>query len=293
MKQQPTSPPASQWTIGDIVTFSHRERTWTGIIVKTGRTYVDVLCDEERRFRVPYALLTRAHAVALPKPRQHEHHRALVHAGDRVQFAFRNTQLEGVVARLNPQRAHVIVDDGREYRVSYGLLQQIEQAKVATTTRSAAEIEAIAGLARAFLAQHSLSQWSFQFDNGRKRAGCCQYRTQIISLSYEFTKHAPEEEIRDTILHEIAHALVGKSHNHDEVWRAKALEIGCSGRRCHDLQFSTPRYIMKCERGCWVATAERRKRGIICKRCQGQIVYLTYTEERWHQERNRVAPSAT
>ncbi len=60
-----------------------------------------------------------------------------------------------------------------------------------------------------------------------------------------------DEEVKDTILHEIAHALVGKAHHHDDVWRAKALEIGCSGRRCHDLQFTPPRYLVTCERGCW------------------------------------------
>src|SRR5690606_4367091 len=31
--------------------------------------------------------------------------------------------------------------------------------------------------------------------------------------------------------HEIAHALVGSRHGHDDVWRAKALAIGCSGSR--------------------------------------------------------------
>jgi hypothetical protein len=36
----------------------------------------------------------------------------------------------------------------------------------------------------------------------------------------------------DTILHEIAHALVGARHGHDRVWRATALRIGCSGTRC-------------------------------------------------------------
>ncbi len=41
-----------------------------------------------------------------------------------------------------------------------------------------------------------------------------------------------EDEVLDTILHEIAHALVGPQHGHDAVWRAKAREIGCSGERC-------------------------------------------------------------
>lgn len=73
-----------------------------------------------------------------------------------------------------------------------------------------------------------------------------------------------------------------KAYHYDAVWRAKALKIGSSGRRCHDLQFTSPRYIVTCERYCWVATAERRKRGVICKRCQGQVVYNTYTKERWN-----------
>jgi hypothetical protein len=38
-----------------------------------------------------------------------------------------------------------------------------------------------------------------------------------------------QELIRDTILHEVAHALVGENHNHDEAWRAKAIELGATG----------------------------------------------------------------
>ena len=158
-----------------------------------------------------------------------------------------------------------------------------EQVLSITVSRNQPELDAIAQLARGLMSQHQLDQWSFQFDNGTKRAGCCHYATHVISLSYEFAKRAPDEEIKDTILHEIAHALVGQKHYHDAMWRAKALEIGCSGRRCHDLQFTPPRYIVRCERGCWVMTAERRKRGVICQRCRGNVVYVTYTEERWQR----------
>jgi predicted RNA-binding Zn-ribbon protein involved in translation (DUF1610 family) len=34
-------------------------------------------------------------------------------------------------------------------------------------------------------------------------------------------------------LHEIAHALVGPGYGHCWVWKRKALEIGCNGKRCH------------------------------------------------------------
>jgi len=253
-------------------------------VVKKHRVSAHVVCDQHRGFRVPYALLTVSPGGGRPPILSHtDHHRATFHAGDQVQFVVKGTRVAGLLARVNPQRAHVIAEDGREYRVAYAGLQQVETRTAATVTRTAAELDAIAQQARELLAQHHLALWSFRFDNGRKRAGSCQYGTQVISLAYDFAKHAPAEEIHDTILHEIAHALVGKAHNHDDVWRAKARAIGCSGRRCHDLQFTPPRYIVQCERGCWVATAERRRRNVICRRCRGALIYHTYTEERWRQ----------
>jgi predicted SprT family Zn-dependent metalloprotease len=204
-----------------------------------------------------------------------------------VSFDVRGKEMQGVLIRINPTRGHVAAEDGREYQVPYSALQLEEQTDSPPRSRSPEQLEDVAQEARRLLMHHQLPQWSFQFDNGTKRAGCCHYMTQVISLSYEFAKRAPKEEIRDTLLHEIAHALVGKAHHHDDAWRAKALEIGSSGRRCHDLQFTTPRYIVTCERHCWVATAERRKRGMICKHCRGKIVYETYTEERWHRTNDK------
>jgi predicted SprT family Zn-dependent metalloprotease len=284
MDGNPTTRTGARVTIGDTVTFVHQSRTWIGIVVKTHRASAHVVCDHQRGFRVPYALLTVSpDPVRPPVQSPTDHRRASFQAGDRVQFVVRGTTVGGLLARVNPQRAHVIADDGREYRVSYTVLQRVEAHPAAAAPRTAEEIDAIAQRARELLEYHQLSLWRFHFDNGRKRAGCCQYATQVISLSYEFAKSASEEEILDTLLHEIAHALVGKAHHHDDVWRTKALAIGCSGRRCHDLQFTPPRYIVQCERGCWVTTAERRRRHVLCQRCRGTLVYHTYTDERWQR----------
>jgi predicted SprT family Zn-dependent metalloprotease len=209
--------------------------------------------------------------------------RASFHPGDRVQFVGKGVIVTGLLARVNPKRAHVIAEDGREYRVAYATLQQVDTRPTATISRTVAELDAIAQHARELLAQHHLALWSFRFDNGRTRAGSCQYGTQVISLAYEFAKHAPAEEIHDTILHEIAHALVGKAHHHDDVWRTQAIALGCSGKRCHELQFTPPRYIVQCERSCWVTTAERRRRNVCCSRCHGALIYQTYTAERWRR----------
>jgi predicted SprT family Zn-dependent metalloprotease len=277
----------SQVQISDRVTFSYQGRDWEGTIAKKGSQHAYIVCENQQEFRVPYQRLQKIVGTAThPVQTANERRRAQFNTGDRVSFQSAETLRYGVIARLNPSTGHVVCEDGKEYRVSYGLLQHLPETCAPTHgVRSQAELAHIADQARALLAHHQLSQWSFQFDTGTRRAGACHFTTQLISLSHEFAKRAPEEEIRDTILHEIAHALVGKEHNHDQVWQTQACRIGCSGQRCHNVQFAPPRYIMKCVRGCWVATAERRRRNLICKQCGGKLEYLTYTEERWQSEK--------
>jgi hypothetical protein len=84
---------------------------------------------------------------------------------------------------------------------------------------------------------------------------------------------------------EMAHALVGKAHGHDQVWRAQAVALGCAEHRCHDVQFTPPHYIVTCDKACWVTTAERRQRGAVCLACHPPLYYTTYTKERWQQAR--------
>src|SRR5215510_4806698 len=126
----------AQVAIGDTVTFMHQSRTWTGTVVKKHRVSAHVVCDRQRGFRVPYALLTVSRDPVRPSVQSHtDHRRAAFHPGDRVQFVLRGTTVVGLLARFNPQRAHVIADDGREYRVSYALLQRMETRAAATMTR--------------------------------------------------------------------------------------------------------------------------------------------------------------
>jgi predicted SprT family Zn-dependent metalloprotease len=76
--------------------------------------------------------------------------------------------------------------------------------------------------------------WHFEFDNAKRRFGVCNYTDKKIGLSKHLTALNDEARIINTILHEIAHALVGHRHGHDRVWSAKAIEIGCDGKRCYD-----------------------------------------------------------
>lgn len=108
-------------------------------------------------------------------------------------------------------------------------------------------------LAIELLEEHDLytGGWYFEFDNSKRRFGSCQYRTKRITLSTVLTELNDEETVKDTILHEIAHALVGFNHHHDWVWKQKALEIGCDGERCYSVEdVLTPqgKYIAVCHK---------------------------------------------
>jgi hypothetical protein len=94
------------------------------------------------------------------------------------------------------------------------------------------ELSAALKMGRELMAANGLSDWFLGLDRAKTRAGVCRPGKREISLSAYLTRLHPESEVRDTILHEIAHALVGPGHGHDAVWRAKALAIGCSAQRC-------------------------------------------------------------
>ena len=96
------------------------------------------------------------------------------------------------------------------------------------------DLRAVRALGEELLALHGLTSWRFVFDNAKRRAGACKFDSRTISVSRHLMGLYSEEHVRDTILHEIAHALVGPKHGHDGVWRAKARAIGCSGSRLVD-----------------------------------------------------------
>ena len=95
-----------------------------------------------------------------------------------------------------------------------------------------ARLGEVRGLALSIMAEHGLAGWSFDYDRARRRKGSCTHRKKLITLSEPFVLLNDNDAIRLTILHEIAHALVGPGHGHDAVWKAKCLEVGAQPRRC-------------------------------------------------------------
>lgn len=84
-------------------------------------------------------------------------------------------------------------------------------------------------MAVSLMREHGLAGWRLTWDRARTRAGHCRHDRHEISLSTPLTRLNGEDEVRETVLHEIAHALVGPAHGHDETWRETARRIGCTG----------------------------------------------------------------
>jgi hypothetical protein len=92
-------------------------------------------------------------------------------------------------------------------------------------------------LANNLLFEHGLMDqgWMFNFDRAKLRFGLCDHKNKIISMSKYLTPGRTFDENMNTLLHEVAHAIVGAGHGHDAVWKAKAIELGCDGERCSSL----------------------------------------------------------
>lgn len=131
------------------------------------------------------------------------------------------------------------------------------------------DLDAAATLALRLMGEHGLGGWTFAFDNAKTRAGVCRPERRRIGLSGPLTRLHTEAEVRDTILHEIAHALVGAEHRHDEVWVRKAREIGCSAQRCVSSVAGRLEgdWVGTCSAGHTVTRHRRPERVLSCQRC--------------------------
>lgn len=137
-------------------------------------------------------------------------------------------------------------------------------------------------LATTLMTQHGISElgWKFKFDRAKRRFGCCKFRSKTITLSVYLTELNDEQRVKNTILHEIAHALVGSDNGHNYIWQRKAIEIGCDGNRCYNsLEVEKPKgnYSASCP-NCKTSFVRFRKPKYnqSCGKCSGGIYNPTY-----------------
>lgn len=122
--------------------------------------------------------------------------------------------------------------------------------------------------------EHGLIErgWRFEWDNHKTRFGSASTR-RVITLSKPLTYHRSHMDVRNTVLHEIAHALVGPQMGHGPTWKAMAVKIGCDGNRCsQDLEAlsKVSKYKVVCMHESahvlgYVQTARFKTQGRYCK----------------------------
>lgn len=95
-------------------------------------------------------------------------------------------------------------------------------------------------LASDLMRAHGLTNWTLEKTQTRGRFGSCDYRHKIIRLSEPLTLLNNPAEVKNVILHEIAHALVKPNSGHNKIWKAKAQSIGCTGLRTYPASVIQP-----------------------------------------------------
>lgn len=98
-----------------------------------------------------------------------------------------------------------------------------------------ADLDQVRAWAHELIEQHLDSRvWSFAFDHAKMRAGLCDFGKKRISLSRYLAARYDDDEVKQVLLHEVAHALAGAKAGHGTKWRTIARELGYDGSRTHD-----------------------------------------------------------
>lgn len=123
-------------------------------------------------------------------------------------------------------------------------------------------------MARELLDEHGLDHWDVVIDRAVKRFGSCNYRERVISVSGPLAAINDEDDTRDTILHEIAHALAGHKAGHGPEWRAVCRQIGARPERTTDAQVPQAPWMRVCP-GCNRGRPihRRSKKTYACGKC--------------------------
>ena len=123
-------------------------------------------------------------------------------------------------------------------------------------------------LAQKLFYEHGIEDWRFKYSRSVRRFGVCVPRIKLIAISKPLVELNEEARVKNTLLHEIAHALT-PGHGHDRVWRSMAIAMGCDGRRCYDhtavIRPEAP-FIGTC--GCPKPIKRHRRNNIMCMVCK-------------------------
>ena len=105
--------------------------------------------------------------------------------------------------------------------------------------------------------------WTWGWNTRVTAGAVTKFRGEVIEFSTHYVDAATPEQLLNTVLHEIAHAIVGPGEGHGAYWRSTHIALGGDGSRCHDVQISRDVYPIvadcDCSRGAHYRTRMPRK----------------------------------
>lgn len=104
----------------------------------------------------------------------------------------------------------------------------------------------------------NLKGWKLVWDKRpEKRAGQCRHRLKEIGISIKVAKARNIKGTINTVRHEIAHAVAGSGHGHNQIWRDMCKLTGAKQERCYNFnevdenklsyKARTPKYTATCK----------------------------------------------
>lgn len=147
-------------------------------------------------------------------------------------------------------------------------------------------------LARSLMREHGLSDWTLAWMRRKSTFGLCNCSRKTIALSTPLVTCNEEAAVRDTILHEIAHALTpGSGHNH--LWKAKCREIGARPVKCFTSNDAT---LVEYAWRCWCPTCDAllpggfHRKPTRARRCRKHNATVTFVKIQYGQVVARFTP---
>lgn len=102
---------------------------------------------------------------------------------------------------------------------------------------------------KTLLQQKNLVGWTAEVSRGRRTIGLCSYTDKTIYLSKHHIENDSYDDVRDTVIHEVAHAL-NPLDGHGNKWRQSAMAMGGTGDQYHSHGSSYPsKWTTRCING--------------------------------------------
>lgn len=127
------------------------------------------------------------------------------------------------------------------------------------------ELKKASALTHVLMHQHGLSRgWTFRWQNKKRSLGTCSYNRKEIRLSRWYVELNDMGDVKDTILHEIAHALSYERYGsrgvgHGRLWKSVCREIGAIPKACTKADLNRPKNHHKYVDTCCGVTYRRHR----------------------------------